>query len=135
MGLERKPRPEIGEYWVSKGGSANIVCKGYVDPPSAQRFLLGPACRFEKNSSFGPVHEVESFREFVSIRVPHPQADNVLVWVNLSHFGRNFAHRVPPAVVESWRNNGWRDKWVYIPETFLSTAVAGAIVNSMNPAG
>ena len=134
-GRDAPPQPEIGEYWVSKGGCTGIICKGYADPPSAQKFLLGPAYRFWKGERLGLVHEVETSQQFVSIRVPHPEAENMLVWVNVWGFGYNYAYPLHNSVVESWYRRGWKDKWIFIPTPFLTYAMEGAIENNANPAG
>ena len=134
-----RPQPQIGEYWQSRGGCTTIICKGYADPPSARRFLLQPTYRFQKGEVLGIVHETEEFEQFVSIRVPHPREKNMLIWVNVWGSGTNYAYPVRSSCVESWRRQGWKDNWVYIPRSFLTYAVEGAVANTLennvNPAG
>ena len=112
------PRPEIGQYWQSKGGNTRIVCKAYIDPPGAQRGGLSSVWSYPKGACLGLVHEVEFTNTFVSIRVPDPCCHGRLVWVNVFRRGIRgagiaYAYRTPPSIVRRWCENGWQHNWVY----------------------
>ena len=116
------PRPHIGGLWQAKAAPTTIVCKGYVDPPSAERVDLPCACRFPQGGYLGLIHEVEVSHHFVSVRVPDPECRGRLVWVNAMRVdatvwlgeyvvavtGQPFADPVP-----SVRTNRWQ-RWFWI---------------------
>ena len=60
-----------------------FVCRAWIDPPSARHCSLAPVFTYGKGSNFGLIHNVEFTDQYVSMRIPDPQAWLRLVWVNL----------------------------------------------------
>ena len=120
-------RPRIHEHWQSKPDPTRIVCKAYIDPPSANRRALALVWTYSKGAHLGLVHDVEISDNFVSIRVPDPGCRGRLVWVNVmrieSHTavdgsvvlitGVVYACPVPSWTVLMWHERGWQDTPLY----------------------
>ena len=120
--MEPRPSPSRGEYWHSKKPPTRIVCKAYIDPPSVQRKGLASVYTYGKGEELGLIHDVERTDQFVSVRVPDPQASRRLVWVNVwrlsdtcldNVYGHSFAFQTEDAVVQQWRDKGWTDDYLY----------------------
>ena len=130
-----RPDPRRGEYWRSRVGSTNIVCRAYTVPPSVGLGTPGEESiwTYPAGSYLGPVHGVEKTVRFVSIQVPGPLGWNQLVWINVwrrrrrraadtgtggrvrrsEPEGVNYAVKVPYSVVRAWRSAGWEDRFFY----------------------
>ena len=99
----------------------------YFTPPSAgspEQAFRG----LHAGVVFGPVHDVEEFGSFISVKVPVPasllsEAElrklPQLMWINVytdRHRGQNVIHHYCEEVAESevrlWYDHGWKDTWV-----------------------
>ena len=116
--MDPRPYPARGEYWHSKRPPTRIVCKAYIDPPSAQRSNLRSVFTYGQGDELGLIHDVEHTDQYVSVRVPDPQAPRRLVWANVwasagRDHGTNFAFQTKDVVVQRWRDQGWAYDYFY----------------------
>ena len=91
-------QPRRGDWYKSKSQpkshTTKIRCLEYTERP-------GPAMigSYEgtlwPGTTFGPVHEVDFFQQFVAVRVPSHFRCGTLVWVNIANKGQPFATMLP----------------------------------------
>ena len=79
---------------------------------------MDPVFTYDKGVDLGLVHDVEDNDEYVTVRVPDPEAPRRLVWVNIwkrrtSNHGIQFAFKYPDLVVQEWRGQRWTDRFLY----------------------
>jgi len=122
-----RPIPAYGSYWRHNVGSHPL----YLRQPSLRDPVIlhnGRAVR-GRDVVFGPVHAYDETAAFVAAQVPWPPGycasddgafSKGLVWVNLWNNGNKHNDRVgvsylvavPWTEVDTWRANGWRDRWL-----------------------
>ncbi len=122
-----RPIPAYGSYWRHNVGSHPL----YLKQPSLRDPVIlhnGRAVR-GRDVVFGPVHAYDETAAFVAAQVPWPPGycasddgafSKGLVWVNLwnnrnkhnDRVGVSYLVAVPWTEVDTWRANGWRDRWL-----------------------
>ena len=79
-------RPRPGEWYQAVPAPATVRCIEYTEPP-------GPGSAGTQVGSlrpgaiFGPVHDVQQYDGFATVRVPSAYIPDMLVWINVSRKG------------------------------------------------
>ena len=128
----RPPAPLIGSYVRQlihkvEGGT----CLPWYMTPPRDGLPLQVSQGLDAGAVFGPVHDVDEFGPFISVKVPVPasllsaaERDQLpqLVWINVytdRHRRKVVTHHFCEVVAEcdvrEWHDHGWQDSWV-LPE-------------------
>ena len=110
----RRPEPCRGDWIQARGPRSKIKLKFYTAPFSQRTGTEVPG-RVSPNAYVGPVHDVDHTDLFTSVQVPHPDDENLLVWMNIwtargSHSGPvHFAHVVQDMELLNWFRQGFQN--------------------------
>ena len=97
--------PRRGDWFRSKDAPTSIRCCEYDDKP---RNGLGQKYGYlEPGTDFGPVHDFDKWRAFVSVKVPSHFRKGELVWVNVEN--ERHGHLTSFAKMYSRRLSGFLD--------------------------
>ena len=106
------PHINRGNWFRTKStGRYNRSC-----PVSKEYTLAIPngqyVCTIPAQTYLGPVHEIVSVRDYVTIRVPSYLNHQTLIWVNIRKAKTNFAHHYGIEEVTHWHARGWENIYI-----------------------
>ena len=104
--------------WFVTGSASNSppVCREYTLRSRGGNYLR----TLPPRTYFGPVHAIESARNFTSVLVPTSLvgSSHELAWINVERDGRCFAHLVD---TEPWIAAGWVNWYVPLTDNILTS--------------
>ena len=113
-----RPDPRRGDWIKSRGPRSRLRLRFYSSPRSHGTGIEFPRVRRQPatHEYLGPVHRVDHTNDFASVQVPHPDYEDLLVWVDI-WVSRGptpepvcFAYLVPSQVLARWFRRGFH-KW------------------------